>query len=161
MADPAQLNQTPDHASRHDQRADICHHALEAEGRAESSARTSENEQHAESSDCASDNEQQESTRKLIQVYSISRPVQEKKEKRGRGRSWKTSSTRLDNLRHEHSTRKLRALRHRTRALWLLVLYFPFLVVPWVLTCILSRRPVIARSYVNQQGFSKADIISI
>jgi hypothetical protein len=149
MADPARLNQSPDHVSRHDQRTESRHHAPEAEERAGSSDYASENEQQAES------------TRKLIQVYSISRPVQEKKEKKGGDKSWKTGSTRLDNLLHESSTRKLRALRYRMRALWLLVLYFPLLVVPWVLTCILSRRPVTAPSYVNQQGFSKADIISI
>lgn len=149
MAGPAGLNQSPNHAFTHDQWMESRQHTAEAEERAEISDDASDIEQNAES------------TRKLIQVYSISRPVQELEGKKAEGKHRKTGSTRIDKILHEHSTRKLRALRYRTRALWLLVCYIPLLVVPWILTCILSRRPVTARSYINQQGFSKADITSI
>jgi hypothetical protein len=149
MGGPVRVDRNPNHARIHHQSTESHNHAPEAEEQAGISDDTSESEQQAES------------TRKRIQVYSISRPVPERKEKKDGGKSWKTGSTRLDNLFHEHSTRKLRAVRYRTRALWLLAIYFPLLVVPWVLTCILSRQPVTARSYVNQQGFSKAEINSI
>jgi hypothetical protein len=120
----------------------------------------------AESPEYASKDEQQaESTRRLIQVYSITAPVKPKKEKEKRPgqRTWilKTGNKRIDSLLHEPSTRRLKALRYRARALWLLALYVPLLVMPWMLTCILSRRPVMARSYVAQQGFSAADMASM
>jgi hypothetical protein len=138
-------------------------HALEDE---EIRPLVPETDRRAESPEYASKNEQKaESTRNLIQVYSVTAPVKLKKEKERRPgqRTWnlKTGNARLDSLLHEPSTRRLRALRYRTRALWLLALYVPLLVVPWMLTCILSRRPVMARSYVAQQGFSAADMASM
>ena len=151
MTSPLPYIQGSKHASRStvDQPAESRHHDFQAQER-------------AVSPDDASDAEQQaESTRKLIQVYSVTAPVREKKKKERAGKYWKTGNKRVDDLLYEPSTRRLRALRYRTRALWLLALYIPLMVVPWILTCILSRRPVTALSYVNQQGFSKADMASI
>lgn len=46
-----------------------------------------------------------------------------------------------------------RAKYHR-RALLLLVLYIPLITVPWVLTCVLSRRPIGVSTYYFQRGFT-------
>ena len=43
-------------------------------------------------------------------------------------------------------------LRYRYRALWLLGLYVPLLVVPWVLTCVLVYHPVDLPAYYDQSG---------
>jgi hypothetical protein len=43
-------------------------------------------------------------------------------------------------------------LRYRYRALWLLALYVPLLVVPWVLTCVLNYHPVDRPVYHDQSG---------
>ncbi|KAK2757364.1 hypothetical protein FQN54_004878 [Arachnomyces sp. PD_36] len=52
-----------------------------------------------------------------------------------------------------------RNLRYRKRALWLLLLYLPLLVLPWVFTCVMMFRPMMKRSYINQIGeYSLADI---
>lgn len=42
--------------------------------------------------------------------------------------------------------------RYRKRTLGLLLIYIPLLIIPWVLTCILSVRPVTEPTYINQQG---------
>ena len=46
----------------------------------------------------------------------------------------------------------LPTLRYRRRSICLLACYLPFLVVPWVLTCILAIRPPSLPSYYNQMG---------
>ena len=43
-------------------------------------------------------------------------------------------------------------LRYRKTPLWLLVLYLATLIVPWVLTCILDKRPLTASTYHDQRG---------
>ena len=40
----------------------------------------------------------------------------------------------------------------RTRALWILSLYLPLLILPWTLTCIMTYRPVSAPSYFDHAG---------
>ncbi|KAH7073740.1 hypothetical protein BKA63DRAFT_576065 [Paraphoma chrysanthemicola] len=44
------------------------------------------------------------------------------------------------------------------RALWLLALYIPLVFVPWILTCVLARRPLNASSYVREQGFTRGEV---
>ncbi|KAF2819734.1 hypothetical protein CC86DRAFT_361976, partial [Ophiobolus disseminans] len=46
-------------------------------------------------------------------------------------------------------------LRYRSRALWLLGLYVPLLVIPWVLTCILVYHPIDRATYYDQSGLHK------
>lgn len=43
-------------------------------------------------------------------------------------------------------------LRYRKRSLCIVSCYLPFLIVPWILTCILTVRPLSHSSYYNQQG---------
>ncbi|KAL3463478.1 hypothetical protein BJX64DRAFT_116180 [Aspergillus heterothallicus] len=51
------------------------------------------------------------------------------------------------------------SFRYRTRAIWLLVIYLPVLIVPWVLTSIMMFRPIMKPAYVNQVGkYSPRDI---
>lgn len=51
-----------------------------------------------------------------------------------------------------------RPLQYHTRALWLLALYIPLVLVPWILTCILAKRPINAKSYVNHTGFTLREV---
>lgn len=50
------------------------------------------------------------------------------------------------------------SLRYRMRTLWLLAIYVPLVIIPWVLTCVLARRPINAPSYIKQQGFSATEV---
>ncbi|TAQ87222.1 hypothetical protein B7494_g4454 [Chlorociboria aeruginascens] len=50
------------------------------------------------------------------------------------------------------NVKSLQPLRYRKRSLWLLGCYLPFLIVPWVLTCIMAIRPLSLPSYYNQRG---------
>ena len=43
-------------------------------------------------------------------------------------------------------------LRYQKRSLALLAVYLPFLIVPWILTCVLAVRPLGLLSYWNQAG---------
>ncbi|THU89073.1 hypothetical protein K435DRAFT_969251 [Dendrothele bispora CBS 962.96] len=43
-------------------------------------------------------------------------------------------------------------LRYRKRTACLLVIYLPTLIIPWVLTCLLNKRPLNASSYYIQDG---------
>jgi hypothetical protein len=43
-------------------------------------------------------------------------------------------------------------LRYRKRSLYLLALYLPFSIIPWVLTCVIDIRPINYPSYINQTG---------
>lgn len=43
-------------------------------------------------------------------------------------------------------------LRYHKTSIWLLVLYLPTLIVPWVLTCVLDRRPLGHSTYWDQTG---------
>ncbi|KAJ7152393.1 hypothetical protein C8R46DRAFT_1007027 [Mycena filopes] len=47
---------------------------------------------------------------------------------------------------------KEKTLIYRKSALWLLAIYLPTLIVPWVLICVLDVRPLNARSYYDQSG---------
>jgi hypothetical protein len=47
-------------------------------------------------------------------------------------------------------------LRYRRRAVWLLGIYIPLLVVPWILTCILLHRPIGASDYYDQSGIHES-----
>lgn len=69
--------------------------------------------------------EVQDARKKSAQAQSRARPVKEK---------------------------ALPILRYRKRSLCLLVCYLPFLILPWVLTCILAIRPPSLPSYYNQMG---------
>lgn len=58
-----------------------------------------------------------------------------------------------------HRNTPNRNLRHRKRAVWLILLYLPVLILPWVFTCIMMFRPIMKGSYINQIGeYSMADI---
>jgi hypothetical protein len=60
-----------------------------------------------------------------------------------------------------HETRQkhvARPLRYRTRDLWLLGIYIALILIPWVLTCVLARRPINSSSYTRPQGFLDHDI---
>ncbi|PLN80726.1 hypothetical protein BDW42DRAFT_201068 [Aspergillus taichungensis] len=58
-----------------------------------------------------------------------------------------------------HETTPDHDLRRRMRALWLLLLYLPVLILPWILTCIMMFRPIMKPSYINQVGkYSVTDI---
>ena len=54
-----------------------------------------------------------------------------------------------------------RPLQYRTRAFWLLGFYVLLIVVPWVLTCVLAQRPINARSYVRQRGFTDDEVATM
>ena len=43
-------------------------------------------------------------------------------------------------------------LRYRRTSIWLLACYLPFLILPWILTCIMAHRPPSFPSYYNQRG---------
>jgi len=43
-------------------------------------------------------------------------------------------------------------LQYRKRSLVLLACYLPFLIIPWVLTCVMAIRPPGLPSYYNQKG---------
>ncbi|KAK6077646.1 hypothetical protein SCUP515_04844 [Seiridium cupressi] len=43
-------------------------------------------------------------------------------------------------------------LRYRRTPIWLLILYLPTLIIPWVFTCILEKRPLGHASYTDQSG---------
>jgi hypothetical protein len=47
-------------------------------------------------------------------------------------------------------------LRYRRRAIWLLGVYIPLLVVPWILTCILLHRPIGTSDYYDQSGIHES-----
>jgi hypothetical protein len=42
--------------------------------------------------------------------------------------------------------------------MYLLIAYVPWLIVPWVLTCVISRQPLGASTYYNQHVFWNSDI---
>jgi hypothetical protein len=71
---------------------------------------------------------------------------------------WDTGIKRIDrllnNLEHGRST----PLRHRKRAIWMLGLYVALVVVPWILTCLLAKRPIGASSYILQKGFTESQV---
>lgn len=43
-------------------------------------------------------------------------------------------------------------LRYRRTPFWVLIAYSALLVVPWILTCILEKRPLTAPTYHDQRG---------
>jgi hypothetical protein len=57
----------------------------------------------------------------------------------------------------EDSTRA----RYHRYAIFLLVVYIPLITVPWVLTCVLSKRPLGASSHHIQRGFSDKEMRQI
>jgi hypothetical protein len=53
----------------------------------------------------------------------------------------------------------VQTLRCRQKSIWLLALYLPLLVIPWIATCILMSRPIGLPSYIDQQGrYSPNDV---
>jgi hypothetical protein len=67
----------------------------------------------------------------------------------------------LEPLHDEQETEKPRPKsqpRYHKRAIFLLSLYLPLIIVPWALTCVMSKRPLTASSYYNQHGFEDIDI---
>lgn len=53
-------------------------------------------------------------------------------------------------------------LRYRRTTIYLLLFYLPLLIIPWVLTCVLSVRPLGASSYTIQWGgLSSRGMLSI
>jgi hypothetical protein len=71
---------------------------------------------------------------------------------------WMTGSSRIDNFLNDLENRKALPLKHRARGFWLLALYIPLFTVPWVLTCVLAHRPINASSYIDQRGFTDAEV---
>jgi hypothetical protein len=51
-------------------------------------------------------------------------------------------------------------LRYRRRAIWLLGIYIPLLIVPWILTCILLYHPIGASDYYDQSGI-REDVLTV
>lgn len=51
-------------------------------------------------------------------------------------------------------------LKHRKKVLYLLVIYVPLLLIPWVLTCVLANRPFGYSSYISQRGNISPDVLS-
>lgn len=49
-------------------------------------------------------------------------------------------------------------LRYHNGALWLLLIYVLLIVLPWTLTCVLAQRPLGAKSYTNQRGFTDREV---
>jgi hypothetical protein len=68
------------------------------------------------------------------------------------------SSEKSDDGRETRQKHAARPLRYRTRALWLLGIYVSLIIIPWVLTCVLARRPIDSTSYIRQQGFLDHDV---
>ena len=56
--------------------------------------------------------------------------------------------------RHAHAVddNVLPLLRYRKTSIWLAACYLPFLILPWILTCIMVLRPPSLPSYYNQKG---------
>jgi len=48
--------------------------------------------------------------------------------------------------------------KHFKHAMALLILYVPLVIVPWILTCMMAKRPFGAQSYYIQRGFTDAEI---
>lgn len=53
---------------------------------------------------------------------------------------------------------KCKQLTYHMQAMFLLLVYVPLLVLPWVLTCVIAKRPLSATSYYNSHGFQESDI---
>lgn len=49
-------------------------------------------------------------------------------------------------------------LKYRKRALLLLILYIPLIIIPWALTCVLAIRPLHISSYFDQRGILPKDV---
>ena len=45
-------------------------------------------------------------------------------------------------------------LRRRTKTIWLLALYIPLLLLPWIFTCILNFRPISTKTYISHEGLN-------
>lgn len=71
---------------------------------------------------------------------------------------WMTGSKRVDTFLNNREDKRSFPLKHRSRGFWLLALYVPFLIVPWVITCILAQRPISSSSYVYHKGFSDSEV---
>lgn len=50
------------------------------------------------------------------------------------------------------------SLRHRKRSVFVLVLYALLIIVPWILTCVLAKRPIGASSYISHRGFTHSEM---
>lgn len=69
-----------------------------------------------------------------------------------------TGSKRIDTFLNGREEKRSLPLKHRSRGFWLVSLYVPFLVVPWILTCVLAHRPISSSSYVYHKGFSDSEV---
>jgi hypothetical protein len=63
----------------------------------------------------------------------------------------------LKPLRVGHDAKSHRAKYH-IHAMVLILVYVPLLVLPWVLTCVIAKRPLNATSYFNSRGFEDSEI---
>jgi hypothetical protein len=52
-------------------------------------------------------------------------------------------------------------LRYRRRALLLIALYFPLLLIPWIITLVIADRPFSHDSYIKHSGFSRKEIVRV
>lgn len=78
-----------------------------------------------------------------------------------------TANSSHHNLNHESQPLKVpqndsdtQPKRHR-HALYLLIAYIPLITIPWVLTCVLARRPYTVASFFIQTGLSQSDVTKI
>jgi len=69
-----------------------------------------------------------------------------------------TTGEKLDDSSKSDRKHATQPLRYRTKSFWLLGLYVLLLVVPWALTCVLAQRPINARSYLRQEGFTDGQV---
>jgi hypothetical protein len=49
-------------------------------------------------------------------------------------------------------------LKYRKRAIILLVVYIPLILVPWILTCVIAVHPLHASTYFDQEGIPLKDV---
>lgn len=71
----------------------------------------------------------------------------------GQSNSFRTGDRKTTGANTQTST-----LRYRHRTLWLLAIYVPLLIIPWILTCVLVHRPVDQSSYFNQAGLPTSSL---
>jgi hypothetical protein len=73
---------------------------------------------------------------------------------------WNTGIARVDNFLNNAERRRSATLQYRKRSICMLVFYVLLVAIPWILTCVLAKRPINARSYVLQKGYSNDEVES-
>jgi hypothetical protein len=63
----------------------------------------------------------------------------------------------LKPLRVDHDAKRHQPKYH-IHAMVLILIYVPLLVLPWILTCVIAKRPLSATSYFNSRGFEDSEI---